>query len=107
MKDLLGHEITIEEARKIERAGKKKRKQTQPKGYAARPGSGPAGENCKTCDHACHVNGGTRNFWKCDIIQHRWTHGPGTDIRLKSPACSFWKSKLTPPPAIDKNTPVI
>lgn len=105
MKDLLGHEITVEEAREIERGGKKKRDET-PKGYAARPGSGPAGETCKTCIHAQLSHTYRHRYWKCDIIQHRWTRGPGTDIRLKSPACSFWKSKLTPPPAVDKTSSV-
>jgi hypothetical protein len=61
------------------------------KGYAARPGSGPKGMTCRTCLHAQQQDGGTRNYWKCAIIRHRWTHGPGTDIRLKSPACFYYQ----------------
>jgi hypothetical protein len=67
-----------------------KKSKNLPKGYAARPGSGPAGETCRTCDHAAQTN---IRFWKCHVIHHRWTRGPGTDIRLKSPACSFWTKK--------------
>lgn len=58
------------------------------KGYAARPGSGPAGETCGSCFHASQVSG----YWKCAAVKHRWSHGLGSDIRLKSPACSQWKS---------------
>jgi len=59
-------------------------------GYAARPGSGPAGESCRTC--AClRVSGRTRNYYKCALVKP--TGGPGTDIRLKSPACSQWRAK--------------
>ncbi len=59
-------------------------------GYAARPGSGPAGESCKTCACAYAV-GRTRNYWKCSLVKR--TSGPGSDIRLKSPACSQWRRK--------------
>lgn len=91
IKDLLGHDISVEEARAIELAGKKKRKPTQPSGYATKPGSGPAGETCKTCCHAWRANHGNGHFWKCELVKP--TRGPGTDIRLKSPACSMWKRK--------------
>jgi len=72
--------------------GKSKRK-TLAKGYARRPGSGPPGETCKTCEFAVRVQGGSRNFYKCLIVRHRWTHGPGSDIKLKSPACEMWKAE--------------
>ena len=62
-------------------------------GYARRPGSGPAGETCKTCEHCCRVSGGNGRFFKCDVIKHRWTCGPGTDVRLKSPACELWEAE--------------
>lgn len=62
-----------------------------PRGYAATPGTGPAGETCRTCAHSCISHAYTRNHWKCELIKHRWTHGPGTDIRLKSPACHGWE----------------
>ena len=62
-------------------------------GYAQRPGSGPVGETCRSCAHATKWNTDTAagGFWKCVLIKP--TRGPGTDIRLKSPACAYWKSK--------------
>ncbi len=67
------------------------------KGYARRPGSGPAGETCGSCIHAkgIKIRSG-RVFYKCEIIKHRWTSGPGTDIRLKSPACEMWEPEEKP-----------
>lgn len=61
------------------------------KGYARPPGSGPAGETCKTCAHCCRVEGGANWYHKCDLLKFRWTHGPGTDVKAKSPACELWK----------------
>ena len=48
----------------------------------------------KTCKHIDRVtsDSGRKNFIKCGVIRHRWTHGPGTDIRAKSPACRFWEA---------------
>jgi len=86
MKDLFGNDITLEEARAI-----MKRKGTQPKGYAGTPGRGPEGEFCRTCDHAYHREMSNR-YWKCDLVKA--TCGPGTDIRLKAPACQFWRQKI-------------
>ncbi|MEN9575632.1 MAG: hypothetical protein RL514_3487 [Verrucomicrobiota bacterium] len=69
---------------------------TKAKGYARPPGTGPAGEKCKTCDHCWRVEGGSKFFFKCDVIQFRWTHGPGTDIKANSPACELWAKAKTP-----------
>jgi hypothetical protein len=30
-------------------------------------------------------------FYKCAVIKESWTHGPGTDLRLKDKACSRWE----------------
>lgn len=57
-------------------------------GYPAAPGTGPTGETCGTCVHAVQVDG----FYKCKLIESKWTHGYGTDIKLKSPACSKFES---------------
>jgi hypothetical protein len=68
------------------------RKPTQPKGYAASPGTGPAGETCKTCTHKRSTGSAcARVYWKCDLMRNAWTGGPGTDIRMGSPACSRWE----------------
>lgn len=58
------------------------------RGYAAHPGTGPAGESCRTCKHlGGHSRG--RRWYKCSLV--KMTLGPGTDIRLKSPACWRWE----------------
>ena len=58
-------------------------------GYAACPGTGPCGETCGSCGNFNRVSYHEKTYFKCEKIIH-WTHGPGTDIRKKSPACSFW-----------------
>lgn len=96
MKDLFGQEMP--ELVVPDRALTKKERRkllygqigTVPKGHAWTPGSGPAGETCKTCAHI------TRNKWgrvylKCGLTKAKWTHGPGSDIRARDPACKFWK----------------
>lgn len=63
---------------------------TRPNGYAASPGSGPKGERCNTCKHYARLMR-SKVYRKCLKVQDHWTHGPGTDIKAKSPACSFWE----------------
>jgi len=58
------------------------------RGYAAIPGTGPAGEKCGTC---CHREIGYGGWYKCDLIRAHWTGGLGTDILLRSPACREWE----------------
>lgn len=59
-------------------------------GYAAPPGTGPEGETCGSCVHAWpNTTGSRRTYWKCGLV--RSTRGPGTDIRVRSPACREWK----------------
>lgn len=67
------------------------RHKTTPRGYAAAPGSGPAGETCRTCAHYCHRESG--KYRKCGLVEARWTRGPGTDILARAPACEMWKAK--------------
>ena len=70
--------------------------QTSPKknaGYAATPGTGPTGETCKSCKHySGHRTRPGTMFRKCGLMESIWTHGPGTDIKAGSPACSKWES---------------
>lgn len=64
-------------------------------GYAAQPGSGPAGETCKTCHH--RVRSRLRSdkvFQKCALMRHAWTSGPGCDIKCKTPACNRWQPDI-------------
>lgn len=94
MNDLFG--VPVNELLEPVHRDKPKKRYT-PKGYATRPGSGPKGETCGTCEFAKKVNGGRRYYWKCWLVRQNWTSSYGTDIRLKSPACSRWElAKLTP-----------
>jgi hypothetical protein len=72
-----------------------KRKPTVKNGYAAPPGTGPAGEICKGCKHKLSMesNSGSKRFIKCELRRATWTHGEGTDIRAHSPACSKFEPK--------------
>jgi hypothetical protein len=77
-----------------------KRRGSKIKGYAYPPGTGPAGETCQTCAHLCRLQH-AKTYFKCGLIRPNWTHGPGTDIRARSPACKLWTPKPTPPPPTD------
>ncbi len=71
--------------------GKPKRRNTQPNGYAWKPGTGPAGEKCKTCRHIARRRMG-KVYLKCALTQASWTSGPGSDIKANSPACAKWEA---------------
>jgi hypothetical protein len=60
----------------------------RPSGYAAAPGTGPAGKTCRDCTYYRNVCGGVRSFPKCFLRKPTWTHGRGSDILARSPACS-------------------
>jgi hypothetical protein len=62
----------------------------RPKGYAAVPGTGPAGETCRTCRHYTHKRM-ANSYRKCELMRDYWTGGPGTDIKAGSPACRRWE----------------
>ena len=75
------------------------------KGHYARPGSGPAGETCGTCQHYCVISSGSgKTFRKCERTKGTWTHGPGSDVRKKDPACLGWEL-LQPLAKPDRTTP--
>ncbi len=60
-----------------------------PKGYAGIPGTGPAGESCGSCAHL-RCRRLAKNYHKCFLRQAHWTGGRGTDVLVRSPACSKW-----------------
>jgi hypothetical protein len=61
-------------------------------GYAAIPGTGPAGETCRSCEHLTRkVMSGT--FLKCALMAAYWTGSYGTDVLARSPACRRWEAK--------------
>jgi hypothetical protein len=61
--------------------------------HPAKPGTGPAGETCGNCAHCFRRRRG-RSYYKCEKIRKNWTFGPGSDLRLKDPACLFFKQRL-------------
>lgn len=90
--DLLGA-IIKESAVALNKFGKKKRV-TKANGYAAQPGTGPEDEFCKTCAHYRRTMTHAKSYPKCFLRERFWTHGPGSDIRAKSPACRHWEKKV-------------
>lgn len=68
------------------------RRSASPGGYAAKPGTGPDGEDCGTCRHIERIRY-AKTYLKCGLMRHVWTGGPGTDIRAGSPACDKWEAK--------------
>jgi hypothetical protein len=68
---------------------KRLRASTTPKGYAALPGTGPAGESCGSCEHLVRRQM-AKTYLKCGLMERGWTRGPASDVRAKTPACSRW-----------------
>lgn len=64
---------------------------TRPMGYRAMPGTGPVGETCGSCAHLAKVRM-SRSYPKCGLMRPVWTHGRGTDVLVRSPACSVWEA---------------
>jgi hypothetical protein len=91
MKDLFGRDVEPEVPVERGAYGSFHRKGTHPKARASTL-PGPEGETCKSCEHSYKqgVRSG-RGWYKCAIAQRKATHGAGTDIRLKDPACSRFK----------------
>lgn len=79
-----GPMLTHAQRRKLHR-----RPNPAPAGHAAPPGTGPAGETCRTCRNV-HRHQTQRTYFKCALTE--WTFGPATDIRLKDPACRKWQA---------------
>lgn len=48
-------------------------------------GGGPAGKKCADCAHL-RAHRRTKTFYKCGL--KKITHGPGTDIGYRDPACA-------------------
>lgn len=64
----------------------------QPRGYAARPGTGPAGETCGTCKHKTHAHA-ARSYPKCALTRACWSSTRRTDILVSAPACAKWEAR--------------
>jgi hypothetical protein len=90
--DLFGQPIA--DAELVQKQPRSRRVRPWKGGYAAQPGSGPAGQRCNTCRHYQRVSGGNRAWPKCALMAHAWTHGPGSDIKAKTPACRRWQERI-------------
>lgn len=89
MNDLFApdHAMTPDERKEFERRfGKKK---VRARATPADPGSGPAGETCRSCKHIRRTEGFARTYVKCALVKP--SRGPGTDIRVRTPACARWE----------------
>ena len=51
-------------------------------------GPGPKDATCKYCLHLTSKGGASKTYYKCKMA--RITSGPGSDIRLKDPACKLF-----------------
>lgn len=69
----------------------KARRLSNKRGHAAAPGSGPAGETCKTCGHLVRIKM-SGSYLKCGVMEIYWTGGPGTDVRAGDAACRRWEA---------------
>lgn len=65
----------------------------KPWGYYMPPGTGPAGETCKTCKHITVKGNCAGRYLKCRRSISKWTGGRKSDILANSPACSGWESR--------------
>ena len=81
--DLLGNPISIPRGKH----------NVEPRGYAGRPGDGPADETCGTCKYKVRREGCSGRYLKCQLTRAAWTGGRRTDILARSPACEKWEAK--------------
>lgn len=89
--DLMGKDFALTPAEK-KRVHGGKHKAPVKRGYAAPPGTGPAGETCKSCEYIVRKRM-AKTYLKCGKAEYKWTGGGGSDILAGSPACSKWEKK--------------
>lgn len=70
----------------------KRQRAREHRGYAAQPGTGPAGETCKSCRHYV-IKQMANTYRKCALRRGQWTGGAGTDVKARAPACSRWEAR--------------
>jgi hypothetical protein len=82
--DLLGVVPDVQKAPKKKLAGRY--------AYPAPPGTGPEGKRCRDCAFYVRVNGGSRDYPKCEKNHARWGHTCSTDINSRMPACRLFEA---------------
>lgn len=94
MKDLFGNEVAFDPngpaLTELDRKRLMRRRASRPRGHAAPPGTGPAGEFCRTCKNYA-IRKWANTYRKCLLTEATWSNGPKTDIQAKDPACKFWE----------------
>jgi len=93
LRDAEGNLLTIEQARDALRNTRRKPRRgrdPEPNGYAGRPGSGPDGETCKSCQHLVR-NRQSKTYLKCGLMSAFWTASRRTDVLARSPAFQYWE----------------
>ncbi len=80
MKDLFGEQIVSGDV-------------VRQRGHAAQPGTGPAGETCRTCLHYWSIEHGTTTVRKCHLMRDHWHCGSAAEIRAKDAAYRLWEAK--------------
>ena len=66
----------------------------EPRGYIGRPGSGPAGKTCRSCEYRLVIRVGNRTVPKCEKYRKMWTHSRRTDILISTPACQYYMDRM-------------
>ena len=83
MRDLFGDEIPDVDP-PVHNGGRRAYPRPAPEG------SGPDMARCRTCKHIARPAYHNKRYIKCGLMRDHWSHGPGTDIRLKDKACAKW-----------------
>lgn len=89
--DLFGDEVPMRPPPRSKLGPKGGKHYVKPWGYFAPPGTGPAGETCKTCAHIVARGNVAGRYLKCLRARGKWTGGRKSDILAGSPACSGWE----------------
>lgn len=98
MRDLFGHEVTLDEARILAKRSPPRDRATLVRMRTLRglhPHNGlplrqPSGETCKSCEH-CWAKRYSGTYYKCELTPD--SKGPATDVRVRWPACEKWEAK--------------
>lgn len=79
------------------------------------PGTGPADQKCGTCRYRQRYTSTTKQWYKCSIAYRdridignrtgRSAYGKESDIKMRWPACSYWRPLAEPYNFVPRNYP--